>query len=282
MTGEEIFKKVNGICNSWGKKKVNQGKYKINNTNCWKKKSILFDLEYWKYLHVCHNFDVMHTGKNVCESIIGTLLIIVGKTKDGLNSCLDIVEMGLRSELAPRFESKRTYLPPVCYTLSTMEKNVFCQTLSHLKVPYGYCSNLRNLVSMEDLKLYGLKSHDYHALMQQFFPVLLRSILAKHVRNVLCRLSFFFNALCSKVVDVPSLDELQNEIVVTLCLFEKCFPPSFFDIMVHLTVHLVREVRLCEPVYFRWMYPFERFMKVLKGLYEIILDLKVVLLNVIL
>ncbi|BBN69335.1 hypothetical protein Prudu_890S000200, partial [Prunus dulcis] len=30
-------------------------------------------------------------------------------------------------------------------------------------------------------------------------------------------------------------------------------------------VHLVREVRLCGPVYFRWMYPFERYMKVLKG-----------------
>ena len=258
MTGEEILKKINGICNSWGKKKLNRGKSEINNTNCWKKKSIFFDLEYWKYLHDCHNLDVMHIEKNVCESIIGTLLNIAGKTKDGLNSRLDLVEMGLRSELAPRFESKRTYLPPACYTHSTMEKNVFCQTLSQLKVPYGYCSNLRNLVSMDDLKLYGLKSHDYHALMQQYLPILLRSILPKHVRNVICRLSFFFNALCSKVVDVPSLDELQNEIVVTLCLFEKYFPPSFFDIMVHLTVHLVREVRLCGPVYFRWMYPFER------------------------
>ena len=30
-------------------------------------------------------------------------------------------------------------------------------------------------------------------------------------------------------------------------------------------VHLVKEVRICGPVYFRWTYPFERFMKVLKG-----------------
>ena len=43
------------------------------------------------------------------------------------------------------------------------------------------------------------------------------------------------------------------------------FPPAFFDIMVHLIVHLVREVRLCGPVYLRWMYPFERYMKILKG-----------------
>ena len=69
--------------------------------------------------------------------------------------------------------------------------------------------------------------------MQQYLPVLLRFILPKHVRNAICR-CFFFNALYSKVVDVPSLDELQNEIVVTSCLFEKYFPPSFFDIMVHL------------------------------------------------
>ena len=60
------------------------------------------------------------------------------------------------------------------------------------------------------------------------------------------------------------LDRLQNELVVTLYLLEKYFPPSFFDIMLHLTVHLVREVRLCGTIYFRWMYPFERFMKFLK------------------
>jgi len=35
--------------------------------------------------------------------------------------------------------------------------------------------------------------------------------------------------------------------------------------MVHLVVHLVREVRLCGPVYLRWMYPVEQYMKILKG-----------------
>ena len=84
----------------------------------------------------------MHIEKNVCENIIGTLLNIPGKTNDGLNFRLDLVDMGLRSELTPKFESKRTYLPPACYSLTKMENNVFCQTLSQLKVPYGYCSNL--------------------------------------------------------------------------------------------------------------------------------------------
>ena len=142
-------------------------------------------------MHVRYNLDVMHIEKNVCESIIGTLLNIPGKTKDGLNSRLDLMDMGLRCELAPRFESNRTYLPPTCYTLSRKEKKVFCQTLAELKVPEGYCSNFRNLVSMEDLKLYGLKSHDYHTLMQQLLPVALRSLLPKHVRHAIARLSLF-------------------------------------------------------------------------------------------
>jgi len=43
------------------------------------------------------------------------------------------------------------------------------------------------------------------------------------------------------------------------------FPLSFFDIMVHLIVHLVKEIRLCGPVYLRWMYPVERYIKILKG-----------------
>ena len=109
-------------------------------------------------MHVHHNLDVMHIEKNVCQNIIGTLLKIPLKIKDGLNSRLDIKDMGIRCELAPRFEPNQTYLPPTCYTLSRMEKNVFYQTLANLKVPKGYCSNFRNLISMEDLKLFGLKS----------------------------------------------------------------------------------------------------------------------------
>ncbi|KAI5323755.1 hypothetical protein L3X38_032827 [Prunus dulcis] len=101
--------------------------------------------------------------------------------------------------------------------------------------------------------------------MQQLLSVTIRSALEKPARYSITRLCFFFNAICAKTVDVSKLDKLEEDVVVTLCLLEKYFPPSFFDIMVHLVVHLVREVRLCGPVYFRWMYPFERYMKVLKG-----------------
>ena len=128
LSGEEILRKIDVISNSWGKNKNSRGKLNVNTTNCWKKKSIFFDLEYWKYVHVRHSLDVMHIEKNVCKSIIGTLLNIPSKTKDGLNSRIDLLKMGLRCELGSRFESNRTYLPPACYTLSKVEKKVFCQT----------------------------------------------------------------------------------------------------------------------------------------------------------
>ncbi|KAL0556822.1 hypothetical protein IC582_005339 [Cucumis melo] len=194
-------------------------------------------------------------------NILGTLLDILGKSKDELNARRDLVGLKLRPELAPISSEKKIFIPPACYTLTKEEKLCVLKTLSRIKVPEGYSSNIRNLVSMIDLKLNSLKSHDCHVLIQQLFPIAIRSMLPKHV---LTRLCIFFNSVCNKVLDAQQLDKLEEDIVVTLCLFEKYFLPSFFTIMIHLTVHIVREVKLCGPIYLRWMYPFERFMKVIK------------------
>ena len=34
-----------------------------------------------------------------------------------------------------------------------------------------------------------------------------------------------------------------------------------FDVMVHLIVHLVGEIRLCGPIFLQWMYPVEEYKK---------------------
>ncbi|XP_075499056.1 uncharacterized protein LOC142537420 [Primulina tabacum] len=232
---------------------------------CWKKKSIFFNLPYWKHLHVRHCLDVMHIEKNVFESLINTLMNVKGKTKDNVAARLDMVQMGVRPELAPKFGEKRTYFPPAACSFTKKEKLQVCQSIMDIKVPEGFSSNLKNLVSLYELKLIGLKSHDCHVLMQHFLPILIRDALPKHVRYAIIILCFFFKDICCKVIDVAKLDKLQSDLVVTLCLLEHYFPPSFFDVMLHLTVHFVREVRLGGPVYFRWMYPFERSMKVLKS-----------------
>ena len=148
-------------------------------------------------------------------------------------------------------------MPLACHTFSIKEKISFCQCLHHVKVPQRYSSNIKSLVQFKDLKLVGLKSHDCHVLMQQLLVVAIRDILPKKVKHAITRLCFFFNAICSKVIDPLKLDELENEAAIILCQLEMYFPPAFFDIMVHLIVHLVREIKCCGPVYLRWMYPVE-------------------------
>jgi len=170
----------------------------------------------------------MHVEKNVCDNLIGTLLNIQDKTKDGLNTHQDLAEMGIRSQLHPRSDGKKIYLPSACHTLSINEKISFCQCLCQVKVPQGYSSNIKSLVQLRDLKLVRLKSHNCHVLMQQLLVVAIWDILPNKVRFAITRLCFFFNVICSKVLDLMKLDELENKATIILCQLEMYFPPTFF------------------------------------------------------
>ena len=59
----------------------------------WKKKSIFWELPYWKVLDVRHAIDVMHLTKNLCVNLIA-FLGVYGKTKDTVEArqelqCMD-------------------------------------------------------------------------------------------------------------------------------------------------------------------------------------------------
>jgi hypothetical protein len=57
-----------------------------------KKQSCFFKyLSYWKDLDMPHSIDCMHLEKNVFKSTIGVLLDIKTKTKDSLQSWMDLV-----------------------------------------------------------------------------------------------------------------------------------------------------------------------------------------------
>lgn len=111
---------------------------------------------------------------------------------------------------------------------------------------------------MEDCKLYGLKSHDCHVFMQRLMPIAFHDMLPKSIWDALTELSHYFRDICSTVMHVKHLDMLEENIVEILCKLEKIFPPSFFDSMEHLPVHLAYEAKVGGSVQYRWMYPFER------------------------
>lgn len=110
------------------------------------KENHFFYLEYWQHLLVRCLLDVVHIEKNVCESIYDTLLHQLGKTKDGVKARKDLIEMKIREKLVPG-ENDRSTIPAAPFTMSKEEKMKFCQTLLENKVPEGYSSNFRNLVS---------------------------------------------------------------------------------------------------------------------------------------
>ena len=83
-------------------------------------------------------------------------------------------------------------------------------------------------MQLKDLKLVGLKSHDCHILMQQLLSMAIQDILPNKVRLAIIRLCFFFNVICSKVLDPMKLDELENKAAIILCQLKMYFPPTFF------------------------------------------------------
>jgi hypothetical protein len=129
--------------------------------------------------------------------------------------------------------------PPMSYVCTKKEAKGLCDSLCGMYFPMGYATSMQRIVSKTEHKLTCMKSHDFHVLMTQMLPVAIRNILTPHVRDTLMKLCEFFNTISRKVIDPTKLDELQTNVVETLCKLEMIFPPSFFDIMVHLIVHLV-------------------------------------------
>ncbi|XP_058006773.1 uncharacterized protein LOC110657485 [Hevea brasiliensis] len=224
----------------------------------WNKKCIFFDLPYWRTLLLRHNLDVMHIEKNICDNILGTIMNIKGKTKDSIKTRLDLQALNIRPELHPVQQGNKVVIPSALYSLSTTEKYRLCQFLKQLKVPDGFSSNISLCVNMKESKISGLKSHDCHVLLLHILPLAIRGLLPKVVYEPLVELSLFFTHLGAKSLKVDVLEQLEKQIPITLCKLEMIFPPSFFDIMVHLPMHLANEAKIGGPVQYRWMYPIER------------------------
>jgi len=67
------------------------------------------------------------------------------------------------------------------------------------------------------------------------------------------------------VIDRDELASLNELVVETVSQFEMCFPPAFFDMIVHLVVHLVPQIEALGPIYLHEMWTYERFMSILNG-----------------
>jgi hypothetical protein len=93
-TGKLVFEMVKNIEVVFGKGivKGHKSKKTPTPTDTFQEAINFFKyLPYWNDLQTCHSIDLMHITKNVFDSIIGTLLDMPRKTKDGLKSRTDLV-----------------------------------------------------------------------------------------------------------------------------------------------------------------------------------------------
>ncbi|XP_040999481.1 uncharacterized protein LOC121245474 [Juglans microcarpa x Juglans regia] len=263
LTGPELLGQLTCIGHvSFGKcsKKRKHTPEELN----WTKKSIFFNLPYWSTLKFQHNLDVMHIEKSICNSILGMLMNIPGKSKDNINARRDLSNLGIRKELHLIHDGDRCTMPPATFALHGDERKSFCEWLSAVKFPDGFAANISHCVSMWDCKISSFKNHDCHVFMQRLLPAAVGGYLRKDISLTLIEFSNFFRELCAQTLDRNLLKQPDSDIVNILYKLEMIFPPSFFDVMVHLAVHLPREALLGDSIQYRWMYPFERYLSKFK------------------
>jgi len=204
----------------------------------------------------------MHCEKNISENILRTTF----GEKDTPAVRADMQARGIRPQLhlqpaGPNGD--RFYMPDASYVLTTEDKGKVLRVLKALRTPTNYVSALHKKISKG--KLSGLKSHDFHVLLQQVLPLCFRKVSNKGLAGAVIRLSRVFRKLCAKTINGELKQQLVDDSAETMCMLEREFPPSFFDIMSHLPNHLVEQLFQCGPVHTRWMYPYERYFKTLKG-----------------
>jgi hypothetical protein len=74
----------------------------------------------------------------------------------------------------------------------------------------------------------------------------------------------FFNTVSHKVIGRKELDDLRAYMIETMFMLEMCFSP-FFDMQQHLMIHLVDQIHTLGPLYLHSMFPYERYLTVLKS-----------------
>ncbi|KAL0325330.1 UNVERIFIED_CONTAM: hypothetical protein Sradi_5102300 [Sesamum radiatum] len=261
LTGKEIRVRVEEYSSAIKQPLIHPPGYGTDHK--WTKKSIFWDLPHWTTRLIRHNLDVMHIEKNVFDNIFNTVMDIKGKSKDNLNARKDLAIICNRPELQVD-ERRLNVMPKAVYTLTKDQKRKVCEWVKCLRFPDGYASNLSRCVDMMELRLHGMKSHDCHIFMQKLIPVAFREMVPEHVWSALTEVSLMFQVLRSTTLDIRKVQELEDSVAIIMCNLEKVFSPAFFDSMEHLILHLPYEARMGGPVQYRWMYPFERFLRELK------------------
>ncbi|KAL3520098.1 hypothetical protein ACH5RR_018247 [Cinchona calisaya] len=115
----EMLQQLDGVLTEYKKENLKKRRTELfdhDKHQFWKEKGISFELPYWATNLVPHNLDIMHIEGNCCDSLLSTIMGLVGKSKDNLNSRRDLEELGIRKPLHPIRKGSSLVLPPSSFT----------------------------------------------------------------------------------------------------------------------------------------------------------------------
>jgi hypothetical protein len=72
--------------------------------------------------------------------------------------------------------------------------------LKKLKFPDCYASNIKQVVNVTTSKLNGLKSHDYHIIIERLMPVMFCGYFSADLLKIFAKLSYFCRKICANQV----------------------------------------------------------------------------------
>ncbi|GJZ93191.1 DIE2/ALG10 family protein [Tanacetum coccineum] len=187
-------------------------------------------------------------------------------TKDTGKARQDLQRLGIRSGLwLGQTKNGKCLKPQAAYSFTLENRKKFCQFIKGVKVPDGFGSCFKHKVTDNDTNITGLKSHDCHIMMQRLLPYGLQNYLPDKIAKPIIELYSLFKQICSTTLMEDDMLKAQIKVVDIMCDLEIIYPPALFDIMIHLVIHLPLEALEGGPIRPRWMFPFERYMKKLKG-----------------
>jgi hypothetical protein len=80
------------------------------------------------------------------------------------------------------------------------EREEIFQWLKKLKFPDCYAANIKQAVNLDTGKLVGLKSHDYHILIERLVPVMFHGYFSPDLWKMLVELSYFYRQISPKEI----------------------------------------------------------------------------------
>jgi hypothetical protein len=158
--------------------------------------------------------------------------------------------------------------PHAPFCLKAKERKEVMIWMNNLKFLDGFAAGFRRVVNLKTGKLTGVKSHDYHVIMEWLLSNMLQGYVHQDVVKMLAELSYFCRQLCAKEIKKEMMEKLEKWILVLLCKLEKIFPPGWFNPMQYLLIHLLYEAKVGDPMQYRWMYPFKRALKRLRHMVD--------------